>query len=475
LKALLYFHFFSCLTLSYPGPYKYWLGLQENYWRMRMISHLDEFLKFVKNNPEGKCHFTSIARAAEIEKAPRDDISLPGGTVSLFDNFLVFLTLSSFKERSVFAGLVDTYMQEMKPLISFYKTLNKPDMLMVAEFATKILTYFTERAQRNAPIDIAAVRAKFEGTSSIVLPTHNIQTVTYHQWQKFKHQSHIKIITTDSRTVIICPDSGFEAQQASYWTHALVKGWIPNPIAPLMLTKEKWHPEFVEMLENIAKKNQVCQRANAEYLQNVKGKSDKSEVNPKFQLRSAMSTLSRPKAIFQQTPLILLRNRPARVSVHEVEKITKERGFFDIRSNPEGRFYNDLTENGNNTVTDRVTGLTWQKGGSTERIPRRKKVWSTSSIDATSYIWNLNRERFGDISAWRLPTLEEVMSLLEPTKKEGLYIDPIFERTQDTIWTSDDEDAFGVVWLGCFSEGRACTDGPFPKNRFVKACSSEPA
>lgn len=221
-----------------------------------MISHLDEFLEFVRNNPEGKCHFTSIARAAEIEKAPKDDISLPGGTVSLFDNFLVFLTLSNFKERSVFAGVVDTYIQEIKPVISFYKTLSKPDMLMVADFATKVLTYFTKRAQRNAPIDIAALREKLEGTSSIVLPIQNLQTVTYHQWQKSKHQRHIKLITTDSRTVIICPDSGFEAQRAMYWTHALVKGWIPNPLAAFMLTKEKWHPEFVEMLENISKKNQ---------------------------------------------------------------------------------------------------------------------------------------------------------------------------------------------------------------------------
>ena len=57
---------------------------------------------------------------------------------------------------------------------------------------------------------------------------------------------------------------------------------------------------------------------------------------------------------------------------------------------------------------------------------------------AKTYILQLNKDRFAGYDDWRLPTLEEAMSLMEPTIKNGeLHIDSLFGNTQTWIWTSD--------------------------------------
>jgi len=57
---------------------------------------------------------------------------------------------------------------------------------------------------------------------------------------------------------------------------------------------------------------------------------------------------------------------------------------------------------------------------------------------AKNYISELNHEQFAGYNDWRLPTLEEAMSLMEPTQKNSnLHIDQIFDPCQVRIWTSD--------------------------------------
>lgn len=72
--------------------------------------------------------------------------------------------------------------------------------------------------------------------------------------------------------------------------------------------------------------------------------------------------------------------------------------------------------------------------------------------DAQEYIKELNRQEFAGYSDWRLPTLEEAMSLMEREKKNGLYIDPVFERKQEWIWTADKESA-SRAWVVSFDYG----------------------
>ena len=57
--------------------------------------------------------------------------------------------------------------------------------------------------------------------------------------------------------------------------------------------------------------------------------------------------------------------------------------------------------------------------------------------EATNYISQLNKERFAGYNDWRLPTLEEAITLLKPTKtNNGMFIDPLFEDKINWIWTS---------------------------------------
>ena len=57
--------------------------------------------------------------------------------------------------------------------------------------------------------------------------------------------------------------------------------------------------------------------------------------------------------------------------------------------------------------------------------------------EAKEYIEKLKHNSYGDYSDWRFPTLEEAMSLVEPNKQRGLYINQIFDNNQKNIWTCD--------------------------------------
>ena len=72
---------------------------------------------------------------------------------------------------------------------------------------------------------------------------------------------------------------------------------------------------------------------------------------------------------------------------------------------------------------------------------------------ALAYIKKLNGRSFAGFKDWRLPTLEEAMSLMEPKQKNrNLYIDPIFDKKQQWIWTSDKESA-SSAWVVYFYDG----------------------
>ena len=63
------------------------------------------------------------------------------------------------------------------------------------------------------------------------------------------------------------------------------------------------------------------------------------------------------------------------------------------------------------------------------------------------YVSRLNKEGFARHEDWRIPTLGELCSLLEPTVNEkGYHIDPIFRARKSMYWTTDS--FFGVTLAG---------------------------
>lgn len=128
-----------------------------------------------------------------------------------------------------------------------------------------------------------------------------------------------------------------------------------------------------------------------------------------------------------------------------VKAMLLEKGFYDRGWNSSGKGFNNdyvLQKNGQ-VVYDRASGLMWQQSGSANYMGYE---------EAPKYIERLNANRFAGFSDWRLPTLEEAMTLMEPQASEGLYIDPAFDRIQTWIWTADKYSA-SSAWVADFVGG----------------------
>jgi hypothetical protein len=80
-------------------------------------------------------------------------------------------------------------------------------------------------------------------------------------------------------------------------------------------------------------------------------------------------------------------------------------------------------------VVDNTTGLMWHQNGS-ERFKDKDKI--------SEWIYNLNLNGYAGYKDWRLPTVEEAASLLEPNQNfSDMYVDNVFDKKQPWIWTGD--------------------------------------
>ncbi len=145
-----------------------------------------------------------------------------------------------------------------------------------------------------------------------------------------------------------------------------------------------------------------------------------------------------------------------------VESMIKKFDFFDRYKNNRGKGLEHLYElqekNSDNIVIDYATGLTWQQSGS-------RKYILFNEVEA--YIKKLNEDNFAGFNSWRLPTLEEAMSLMEPeNKKSEFYIDPNFDPEQSWIWTADKDSAYRA-WVAIFDLG-FCYD--YPVDHYDGSC-----
>ena len=127
-----------------------------------------------------------------------------------------------------------------------------------------------------------------------------------------------------------------------------------------------------------------------------------------------------------------LRSKPKGVAEKELERAFYHLDLFDKGWNPEGDSPNELRVQSKglwDVVVDLESGLMWQQSGSDHRM---------SSEDAAAYVSRLNREGHAGYRDWRLPTVEELASLLEPERQAaGLFVSPHFDAEQETCWSAD--------------------------------------
>ncbi len=146
------------------------------------------------------------------------------------------------------------------------------------------------------------------------------------------------------------------------------------------------------------------------------------------------SPLSSPVAL-RKTPLVVSENQAlAAFHLRRVEgKWLRPQTFLVHAYRTQG-----------DVVCDAATGLTWQRAGSATYLTYR---------NAQHYVERLNRERYAGYDDWRLPTVDELLSLMESSvNAEGRYINPLFASEQRWCWSADrrdDETAWGVdFWYG---------------------------
>jgi len=119
------------------------------------------------------------------------------------------------------------------------------------------------------------------------------------------------------------------------------------------------------------------------------------------------------------------RNQPVKVR----PQMARERFGLDELWRPEPYVRNDFVEREDGVVHDRATGLTWERSGSEYPV-----TWE----QAENYIDRLNRNRFGGFRDWRMPTVEELRTLVDPPPQgTALCIPPVFDATQKWLWSCD--------------------------------------
>jgi hypothetical protein len=159
----------------------------------------------------------------------------------------------------------------------------------------------------------------------------------------------------------------------------------------------------------------------------------------------------------------VLRSEPRVLDKSAVLEMLASRGFYDSRwhatgKGPEHR-YEAGRHGGDLVVTDRETGLMWQRGGSGRAMPRAL---------AGDFVARLNAARFADHDDWRLPTLEEAMSLNQPAHPSGWHLDPLFEAGPAAfVWTSDHAPS-GNGWVVYYLDGLCQSEKP-AFNAYVRA------
>lgn len=155
---------------------------------------------------------------------------------------------------------------------------------------------------------------------------------------------------------------------------------------------------------------------------------------------------------FLPGPAVSLRRAPLMVSDDDVLEVfglkreSAEAGFLVLRPL---EYLDNRFRAQDDVVVDAATALMWQHAGSPAPLPY---------AEARKYVAQLNHDRFAGYADWRLPTIPELMSLLEPEQQaQNLYIDPVFDATQRWCWSADTrpiaEDLWESVWCVDFDFG----------------------
>jgi hypothetical protein len=178
-----------------------------------------------------------------------------------------------------------------------------------------------------------------------------------------------------------------------------------------------------------------------------------------------------------------LRSEKRTISVDEAKVMVVTQKFFRVDWNAGGKGlahqYETKAMQNVLLVVDHATGLMWQRGGSGDIVQGGMK-------GAEEYVRGLNTKKFAGFDDWRLPTLEEAMSLMTSPEKgqpgeaiegddhivKGVdHIDASFDNSAAPfLWTSDLQSP-ALGWVVYFWDG-ICDLESLEFNAYVRAVRS---
>jgi uncharacterized caspase-like protein len=176
-----------------------------------------------------------------------------------------------------------------------------------------------------------------------------------------------------------------------------------------------------------------------------------------------------------------LRSEKATLSRDEAKVMIVTHDFYRVGWNEPAksmaRQYETQVLHGGLVVLDRATGLMWQRDGSGKPV---QGGWQ----GAEQYVRDLNAKGFGGFADWRVPTLEEAMSLMttpeegqsrkgrrDEAPKEVYHIARVFEIAGAYFMWTTDLLTPGRGWVVYFREGQ-CLDETLTYNAYVRAVRS---
>ncbi|MCG6931556.1 MAG: protein kinase [Desulfofustis sp.] len=120
-----------------------------------------------------------------------------------------------------------------------------------------------------------------------------------------------------------------------------------------------------------------------------------------------------------------LRSQPARLMYKDIrQKLDLDRFFRPLHFHR-----HQLHIVSPHMLLDPLTGLYWQRQGSGFTLDWRQ---------ACDYVAHLNEQRAEGKSSWRLPTTEELLTILRPpTVERDICLDPSFAPTIHWLWSAD--------------------------------------
>ncbi len=150
---------------------------------------------------------------------------------------------------------------------------------------------------------------------------------------------------------------------------------------------------------------------------------------------------------------------PRRVPARIPLRAARERFGLDALWRPERYVTGRFSEGGPGVVRDAATGLWWERGGA---------EYPVTFEAAAAYARSLGEDRFAGRTDWRLPTMEELLTLLAPLPQGAAHCAaPIFDPAVRRVWSADLR-TFTAAWMADLEMGFV-TSGDFTCSCGVRA------